>query len=125
MDPTQIALFNLADQRLAWVDRRQELLAENIANADTPGWQSRDLLPFAMQLAQASLAPVMTNPMHLAGNSGNAPRGRTVPGERAPDGNGVAMDKELAKVAETATTHDLVDDLYKKYLGLFRTVIGR
>ena len=42
MDPTEtgvadIGLFRLAERRLAWVARRQELLAQNVANANTPG----------------------------------------------------------------------------------------
>ena len=36
MDPTEIPLFQLADQRLAYLDRRQGLLAQNIARAGTP-----------------------------------------------------------------------------------------
>jgi flagellar basal-body rod protein FlgB len=125
MDYNQIALFDLAGKRLAWVDKRQELLAQNIANADTPGWLARDLSPFAAQLAQAGVGLARTDPMHLAGTAGGAQPAPSVTGERAPDGNGVAMDVELAKVADTETTHDLVDDLYTKYLGMFRTALDR
>jgi len=41
------------------------------------------------------------------------------------DGNGVALDKQLMKVAETDTAHELVIELTHKYLGLFRTAIGK
>jgi flagellar basal-body rod protein FlgB len=125
MDPTQIPLFDLADKRLAWVDRRQTLLAQNIANADTPGWRSRDLQPFSAHLAQTGVTPVLTNPMHLAGKDNLARPAGTTDGERAPDGNAVAMDEQLAKVADTETTHDLVGNLYMKYLSFFRMAIGR
>ena len=40
MDPTDIGLFRLAEQRLAWADQRQQLLARNVANANTPGFQA-------------------------------------------------------------------------------------
>ena len=40
MDPTQNALFALAEQRLAWTDQRQAVLAQNIANASMPGYQA-------------------------------------------------------------------------------------
>ena len=42
-----------------------------------------------------------------------------------PDGNGVAMDEQLSKVADTDATHELVTDLYAKYLSMFRTALGR
>ena len=65
MDPTQIGLFDLAERRLAWADRRQELLAQNIANANTPGYRPHDLQPFAATLTSAArslrrLAPSRT-----------------------------------------------------------------
>ena len=69
MDLKQTGLFTLAERRLAWLDRRQEVLAHNIANSDTPGFQSRDLAPFAAALARAHVAPlVQTQPNHLPGS---------------------------------------------------------
>ncbi|MDE2200121.1 MAG: flagellar biosynthesis protein FlgB [Rhodospirillales bacterium] len=125
MDPTRIPLFDLAERRLAWVDQRQQLLAQNIANADTPGWRARDLVPFATQLAQAGLAPVRTSARDVGGGEARLFARRTLAGERAPDGNGVQLDAQLAKVADTESIHDFVDNVYKKYMGLFRTAIGR
>ena len=125
MDPSRLALFDLADRRLAHIGRRQEVLAQNIANADTPGWTSRDLKPFAEVLARSgSTAPWQTRPGHLAPRSGgNA--GQVQGGERAPDGNSVALDSELGKIADSESSHSLVTGLYAKYLGMFRTAAGR
>ena len=125
MDPTRIALFDLADKRLAWVERRQALLAQNIANADTPGWRSRDLIPFDATLKATGVTLVQTDSKHLAGT--NAPVQGTVEemGEHALNGNAVALDKELSKVADTDAMHQLVTDLYKKYLSFFQTALGR
>lgn len=132
MDPTDIGsadigLFRLAEQRLAWVGRRQELLAQNVANANTPGYQPRDLAPFAKALANAdpAAALVRTDPMHIAA-SGTAQSDRPFrPRERAPDGNGVSMEDQLTKVADTSSTQELVANLYHKYHGMFRTALGR
>lgn len=125
MDPSRIALFDLADRRLAWVGRRQEVLAQNIANADTPGWRSRDLKPFAEALSRAGVAPVRTHAQHLSPHRSNTMQDRIQQGERAPDGNAVALDVELAKVADSESTHSLVTGLYTKYLALFRAAAGR
>jgi flagellar basal-body rod protein FlgB len=128
MDPGDIAIFDLADKRLAWIDRRQQLLAQNIANADTPDWQAKDLKPFAATLSGLSAEDLtLTNPLHLAGTEGgsNAPDRKALPEQRAPDGNAVALDSELTKVAQTNDTHALVINLYQTYLAMFRTAIGR
>ena len=121
-----MGLFDLADKRLAWIDRRQGLLAQNIANANTPGYAAKDLQPFAKTLAQALPDMAQTNPMHLTGTSS---AGRTDPllrpTERAPDGNAVSLEEQLTKVADTDNAHGLVTALYHKYMGLFRTAIGK
>ena len=127
MDPMRIGLFDLAEQRLAWANQRQGVLAQNIANANTPGYKPHDLRPFAELLSNANVVePVRTQPNHLAGTGGQAP-GETV--ERthtqSPDGNAVSLDEQLVKVADTETTHQLVTTIYKAYLGMFGTAIGR
>lgn len=133
MDPTDIGLFRLADRRLAWVDRRQHVLAQNIANADTPGFAARDVAPFerALQRTAPGMAPALsrTSPLHLAGTgtaaAAGGPGAPTRPHERTPDGNAVSIEEELTKVADTAGMHELTSGLYRKYMGMFRTALGR
>jgi flagellar basal-body rod protein FlgB len=125
-DVSQIPLFALANQRLAWIDQRQQVLAQNIANIDTPGWRTRDLTPFDASLAHANLELTRTDGAHLAGAAGGGgTAGRAQVVEQAPDKNGVSLDKELEKVAESDTAHELVTELTRKYLGLVRTAIGK
>ena len=40
MSPLRTPLFDLARKRLAWTEQRQSVLARNIANASTPGFQA-------------------------------------------------------------------------------------
>ena len=125
MDPTDISLFHAAEQRLAWVDRRQQLLAENVANADTPGYRARDLTPFAALLAGPSLS--RTSPLHIGG-AGAAGASAAKAGhwaERAPDGNTVSVEDQLSKVADTAGVQQLVLNLHHAYQGMMRTALGR
>ena len=128
MDPTRIGLFDLAEHRLAWTDKRQEVLAQNIANLDTPGFRPRDLPSFAGALRQASsAAPARTQAGHLAGTSGDLLQAMLPerPALHAPDGNAVSLDEQLVKVTETATNQSLVTSIYKKYVGLFGLALGR
>ena len=127
MDLSNIGLFALAEQRLSWLDKRQDLLAANIANADTPGWQPRDLGKFAASLSRAGAGTLATTqPGHLPGTTGGDAGAATPrPAARAPDGNAVSLDEQLMKVADTETTQEMVTGLYSKYLGFFRLALGR
>ena len=127
MDPTTIPLFALADRRLVWLDRRLSTLAGNVANADTPGYRPRDVAPFAATLSNVGgpLAPLRTSPLHLSGRGGEPGTVAAQDGERAPDGNGVSLDAEMLRMAQTDTAHELTREIYKKYLGLFRLAAGR
>lgn len=124
MDPTDIGIFTLAAQRLNWLDRRQTVLAQNIANVDTPGYAPRDLPPFAATLADAAGTLRRTSPRQLAGAAPDLLAGRTRPEARAPDGNAVALDTELKDVADTATDQQLVTTIYSKYLAMFQLTLG-
>ena len=121
-----MGMFDLAEKRLAWIDKRQGLLAQNIANANTPGYVAKDLQPFAKTLARALPDLAMTNPAHLTGTSSVGRTDPTIlPSERAPDGNAVSIEDQLTKVADTDGAQALVTNLYKKYLGLYRIALGK
>jgi len=128
MDATQIGLFDIAARRLAWTARRQEVLAQNIANVNTPGYRPRDIQPFAVSLAQVSgVGLARTQANHLSGIGGNPGQQEITvrPPARAPDGNQVALEEQLTKVADTETTQSLVTSIYRKYLTLFGMALGR
>jgi flagellar basal-body rod protein FlgB len=127
MDPSSLPLFDLAQQRLAWTDRRQEVLAQNIANLNTPHWQAKDLKPFAQALAGvAASALARTDPGHLAGTQDTAAQSLLTPqaSAREPDGNAVSLDDQLTKVADTATSQAIATTLYKKYMSMFSLALG-
>ena len=128
MDPTRGTAIDLAERRLAWLEARQRVLSQNIANADTPGYQPRDLRPFAALLAGRAVAVPMaqTDPAHLR-PAGADPRARIdrAAAERSRNGNAVALDEQALKVADTDTAHALATGLHRRYLGLFRTALGR
>ena len=128
MDPTQIGLFDLAAKRLAWAAQRQGVLASNIANANTPEFRARDIESFAAVLSgKSSIAPMQTQLGHMPGTvpTSLASVAKDLPRGRALDGNSVALDQQLTKVADTETTQTLVTTIWKKYVGMFNTALGR
>ncbi len=118
-------IFSLAERRMTWLDRRASVLAENIANADTPGYRPRDLLPFSAALDRAVVVPERTSPLDLPALAAAEGGARENDTGTAPDGNGVRVDAELTKLADTQTEQNLVSSLWKSYVGMFRTAIDK
>ena len=117
-------LFALAEQRLEWIDQRQRVVAQNIANADTPNFQPRDLTPFDQLMRNQPVAPAQTNALHMAGRVELASLKQEAPAERSPDGNGVGIEGQLTKVAQDETNAALVGNLWKTYMGMYMTALG-
>jgi len=115
---------------MQWHQQRQRVLAENVANADTPNYQPRDLVrPTAEGLA-ASVRPgltmVRTDPAHI-GFSGESDFGADRKGgiETRPSGNAVSLDEEMLKVAQNQMDYQAATSLYSRSLGLLKTAIGK
>ena len=96
-------------------EMRQEVLASNIANADTPNYKARDMdfarsLQAALQGSGGNLAPAITAPGHLAGSrSGTAVNADLLyrrPVQPSADGNTVDMDVERAQFADNALRYE-------------------
>jgi flagellar basal-body rod protein FlgB len=125
MDPTRSGPVALAEARMRWLDARQRVLAQNVANADTPGYRPSDLRPFAQTLAGAQAGLRQTHARHLVPTQDARAKAERRTVERTMDGNGVALDREAMRIADTETAHALAVGLHRRYLGLFRTALGR
>ncbi len=133
MNLSKITIFQLAKERLAWLSQRQEVLAQNIANADTPKYRARDIEPFKFErVLRNSVTPVnvsRTQAGHLDGRRSSvgvhAEEKTRKPYETAPSGNSVILEEQMAKINETSISHKLTTQLYKKHLGMIRTALGK
>ncbi len=128
MDLWKGGVLDLADRRMRWLDRRQQVLAQNIANADTPGWTARDLRPFANVMADASGAtPARTQPRHQQGTRDPLLQSAalTPVAARGANGNAVAMEEQLINVANTESAQATAVNIMRKYMALFRLALGR
>jgi flagellar basal-body rod protein FlgB len=132
MDFNKLTLFGMVKSRLTWLGQRQEVLAQNIANSDTPKYRPSDLKPYNFkELVRNETAQLNLNasgPDHIKGirrrirdYSSEVERN---PFETAPNGNSVILEEQMAKINETQISHDLTTQLYKKHLNMIRMAIG-
>ncbi len=127
------AMFALLSAKQRWLGARFNLLAQNVANADTPGYRPRDLDAggferlLARHLGERSPETLRrTDPAHLAASP---PRltaaARIVPSaETAPDGNAVVLAEQVQKLAATEREYALATSLFRKFRAMFETAVG-
>ena len=131
MDFNEYGLFRMVAGRLDWVSQRQTVLAQNIANADTPGYQAQEIESFASVVARnmpGQLAPTMTHADHMSGSApASAAQVRPLadPYEVSPSGNTVVLEQQLMALTDTAAQHRLALNLYRKHVGMIQLALGR
>jgi len=134
MDITNIPLLTMLRERMTWLNRRQDILTQNVANADTPGFTARDLRPldFAEELRNESGPThnarqlVVTDPHHIA-LSRNATQFEDFEvhdAEANPNGNSVSLEQEMIKVSDTQAQFQAAANLYAKTITMMKTAIG-
>jgi flagellar basal-body rod protein FlgB len=133
MDLDRLGLFRNISRRLDWLNQRQGVLAENIANSDTPHYKPSDVEPFEKVLGRSGdrkgqMSMAVTRVGHIAGTGDSGPA-RVAKLEDSfevkPSGNAVNVEQQMMMVAETAMDHQLALNLYRKHVGMIRTAIGR
>lgn len=133
MNLNKIPLFAMLTERMSWLNQRQQLLADNIANADTPGYKPKDLAPVDFDKlareASRSITIASTNVGHLVGGArSSGPFRVTDQGgiyEMTPSGNAVVLEEQLMKVSQTVMDHRIMAGLYAKHMGMIRLALGR
>jgi flagellar basal-body rod protein FlgB len=129
MPITDIPILSMLRQRMEWHQERQRLLAENVANADTPNYRARDLAPpdFSHEM-QAALTLDRTNPLHITAQAGGGSAFAADGSGRyqiRPRGNSVTHEDEMMKVASNQMDYEAVTSLYTRSLALIKLAIGR
>lgn len=133
-----IDLFRLTGARMRYLTARQSVVAQNIANADTPGYQARDTAPFSFTTsllrnagtdgtalpAAVPLPLASTDPGHFSSAANTSPTlragiAKSGYGEK-PDGNTVSLDEQLLKQADVANTFALASAAYAKGISLLK-----
>jgi len=130
MPISDIPILRMLHTRMLWHQERQRLLAENVANADTPRFKPSDLAPlrFEQRMAalDAPLALTRTQGGHVAGLPGGAAfRPNQTSFAVRPSGNAVDLEEEMLKVGANQMDYQAVTTLYRRSLNLLKTALGK
>lgn len=128
-----IDVFRITGARMRHLAERQNILAQNIANADTPLYRARDVKAFqfdsALLRSQGGL-PALTLANSRPGHLGGGRDGVTIAADRAnaysedPDGNTVNLEEQMVKQADLLKAYDLATLVYRRGAALLRTAVG-
>ncbi|HLQ17516.1 MAG TPA: FlgB family protein [Tabrizicola sp.] len=122
----KLELTRMAQALAAQSGARMAVIAENIANADTPGYKAKDMPAFAEVYESAGQDMRATRPGHLtAAASGTMPIPDVVRGHEAPNGNSVSLEAEMVKSVEARQSHDMALAIYRATSDVIRASLGR
>lgn len=120
----KLDIFNTAQSMAVHAGKRQALIAQNIANADTPGYKPLDIKPFSDVMMQANRAG-STGMRDLSGSVSGLQAFESKAAGESPNGNGVSIEQEMVKAADTRRQHDQALAIYKSALTIMRSTLGR
>lgn len=119
-------VFRLSHALARHAGARQAVVAQNMANADTPDYAARDIAPFSAYL-EAAPGMRATRPGHLFGQGGAQPfEARAERGAaRDPNGNSVSLETEMLRAVDVQRQHSRALAIYRSGLTVLRTAISR
>jgi flagellar basal-body rod protein FlgB len=135
MGTQDLVLMKAMTEKMDWQEKRQKVLAQNIANADTPNYQPQDLNPInfkdmlgstasKLPLSAPGLATTNSKHISLGGTSGNVvntkEKAQKNPYETSPSGNAVVLEEQLLKMNENMTDHQFITNLYQKQVEMMK-----
>lgn len=134
----QLNLMQGLADKMDYLSARQRVLAQNIANADTPGYRPKDLQTpdFSKTLGQAAKAKASVQPIalattqsnHMGASNGGQGASQTLRTSRntyevAPAENAVVIEEQMVKASDTALNYQMITNIYNKNIDLLRIAI--
>jgi len=111
-------ILRMAQSYATHAATRQQAIAQNVANADTPGYRSQDVMPFAEYWRA-------TNSSDGGGSTRSVIRAEEHPLTVSPDGNTVSLENEMMRAVSARQQHEMALGIYSMTRDLIRASIGR
>jgi flagellar basal-body rod protein FlgB len=134
MNMPDVPLMSMLRERMSWLESRQNVLSQNVANADTPGFVAHDLVPQDFESLLKGSGP---SPFHITMTGGDAHHIGTTStsneygSKETPDveeslnGNSVSLEQEMIKVSDTQAQFQAATNIYSKAVSMMRTALGK
>jgi flagellar basal-body rod protein FlgB len=123
----KLEITSMAQSLAAHAGQRLGVIAQNVANADTPGFQAQDVQDFS-EVWESSRHEAMhsTRAGHIgAGDAGLTAGVFDAPGQSSPNGNTVSVETEMVKAVETRQQHEMALAVYRGTSEVIRASLGR
>lgn len=124
----KLNVFKIAYSMATHAGKRQALVSENMANANTPGYRAKDIKPFkeiyAAGEAQGGMMASRSSHLNGADGSGFDWAVQTREGYINPNGNSVTLEEEILNGVEAKRQHDRALAIYKSSMTILRTSLG-
>lgn len=138
MSLQNLALLKAIGAKMDYLNQRQALISQNIANADTPNYRPQDLkqADFGSMLkgflgGGSGVSPVTlasTNAAHIANGFLDGGRTQAINAKKtyevSPGGNAVVLEEQLLNAGQNLGDYNLMTNLYQKNMQLIRTALG-
>lgn len=129
---TDLPIFQALRTKMQWHQTRQGVLAENVANADTPGFQSRDIKQVSFdntfkgeRSTMVRQAVTQQGHMQADGSGGDSKPRRVGSFEITPEGNSVVLEEQMMKITANQMDYQAAASIYQRGMGLFKTALGK
>jgi flagellar basal-body rod protein FlgB len=112
--------------KMRYLNNRQSVISQNIANANTPGFKAMDVEPSGFGKGN-TLQLANTSPMHISssGARGNFKKVKDRDTyETAPNGNNVSIEEQMIKMSDTDKEYETTTNILRQMGGLVRTAVG-
>ena len=122
-----INILKIASAMARHASERHQVIAQNIANADTADFKAKDLEPFSDAFQRESRRDSETSLRQSAGR-GTADytfREISTRGFASPNGNTVSLEDQMIRSVEAQADHEAATTIYKKSIDILRTSLGR
>jgi len=124
-----LEVFRMAHSMAKHAGARHSVIAQNMANADTPNYTARDIQPFKALYESGNHqdSQKATRTRHLNGSLHDQPLSMIERRELSadPNGNTVSLESEMLHAVDTKRQHDRAMMIYKSALTILRTAVRR
>jgi flagellar basal-body rod protein FlgB len=122
-----IPLFAMLKSKMSYVNTRQQVIAQNVANADTPGFTPQDLKPFSFSaMADAAAGQLTVDAPGQMSTAGSAKPAALKPvdtpdTEARIDGNQVVLEDQMNKLIQARIDYETAVDFYQQSMSMITT----